>query len=94
VISGYPIAVRSQSISGVSAVNPLVGFYDILNVSDDINIHKEGQCPDSREVNRLMLNYELKFLFLFQIIQVYHRYIVCSRSHSLLKTCPSTSRDH
>jgi hypothetical protein len=28
--SGKPIAVRSQSISGVIAMNPLVAFYDIL----------------------------------------------------------------
>jgi hypothetical protein len=26
---GKPIAVWSQSISGVSAINPLVAFYDI-----------------------------------------------------------------
>jgi hypothetical protein len=29
VIGGKPIAVLLQSISGVSAVNPLVAFYDI-----------------------------------------------------------------
>jgi hypothetical protein len=29
VTGGESIAVRSQSISGVSAVNPLVAFYDI-----------------------------------------------------------------
>jgi hypothetical protein len=29
VTGGKPIAVRSQSISGVSAVDPLVAFYDI-----------------------------------------------------------------
>jgi hypothetical protein len=29
VTSGKPIAVLLQSISGVSAVNPLVAFYDI-----------------------------------------------------------------
>jgi hypothetical protein len=29
VTSGTPIAVWSQTISGVSAVNPLVAFYDI-----------------------------------------------------------------
>jgi hypothetical protein len=29
VIGGIHIAARSQSISGVSAVNPLVAFYDI-----------------------------------------------------------------
>jgi hypothetical protein len=29
VTGGKPIAVRSQSISEVSAVNPLVAFYDI-----------------------------------------------------------------
>jgi hypothetical protein len=29
VTGGKPIAVRSQSISDVSAVNPLVAFYDI-----------------------------------------------------------------
>jgi hypothetical protein len=29
VIGGKPIAVRSQFISGVSAINPLVAFYDI-----------------------------------------------------------------
>jgi hypothetical protein len=29
VTSGKPIAVWSQSISGVSAVNPLVAFYNI-----------------------------------------------------------------
>jgi hypothetical protein len=29
VTGGKPIAVRSQSISGGSAVNPLVAFYDI-----------------------------------------------------------------
>jgi hypothetical protein len=30
VTGGEPIAVRWQSISGVSAVNPLVASYDIL----------------------------------------------------------------
>jgi hypothetical protein len=30
VTVGNPIAIRSQSISGVNAVNPLVAFYDIL----------------------------------------------------------------
>jgi hypothetical protein len=29
VIGGKPIAVWSQSISGVNAINPLVAFYDI-----------------------------------------------------------------
>jgi hypothetical protein len=29
VIGGKPIAVLSQFISGVSAINPLVAFYDI-----------------------------------------------------------------
>jgi hypothetical protein len=29
VLGGKPIAVRSQSISGVSAINLLVAFYDI-----------------------------------------------------------------
>jgi hypothetical protein len=29
VTGGKPIAVRSQSISGVNAINPLVAFYDI-----------------------------------------------------------------
>jgi hypothetical protein len=29
VIGGKPIAVLLQSISGVSAINPLVAFYDI-----------------------------------------------------------------
>jgi hypothetical protein len=29
VTGGKPIAAWSQSISGVSAVNPLVAFYDI-----------------------------------------------------------------
>jgi hypothetical protein len=29
VTSGKPIAVFLQSISGVSAINPLVAFYDI-----------------------------------------------------------------
>jgi hypothetical protein len=29
VTGGKPIAVRSQSISGANAVNPLVAFYDI-----------------------------------------------------------------
>jgi hypothetical protein len=29
VTGGKPIAVWSQSISGVSAINPLVAFYDI-----------------------------------------------------------------
>jgi hypothetical protein len=29
LISGKPIAVLLQSISGVSAINPLVAFYDI-----------------------------------------------------------------
>jgi hypothetical protein len=29
VTGGKPIDVRSQSISGVNAVNPLIAFYDI-----------------------------------------------------------------
>jgi hypothetical protein len=29
VTGGKPIAIFSQSISGVSAINPLVAFYDI-----------------------------------------------------------------
>jgi hypothetical protein len=29
VTGGKPIALRSQSISGISAVNPLVAYYDI-----------------------------------------------------------------
>jgi hypothetical protein len=29
VIGGKPIAVLLQSISGISAINPLVAFYDI-----------------------------------------------------------------
>jgi hypothetical protein len=29
VIGGKPIAVLLQSISGVSAINPLVAFYDV-----------------------------------------------------------------
>jgi hypothetical protein len=30
VTGGKPIAILLQSISGVSAINPLVAFYDIL----------------------------------------------------------------
>jgi hypothetical protein len=36
VIGGKPIAVLLQSISGVSAINPLVAFYDIHGGNRDV----------------------------------------------------------
>jgi hypothetical protein len=36
VTGGKPIAVRSQSISGVNAINPLVAFYDIHGKKRDV----------------------------------------------------------
>jgi hypothetical protein len=36
VTGGKPIAIQSQSISGVSAVNPLVAFYDIHGKSVEV----------------------------------------------------------
>jgi hypothetical protein len=36
VTDGKLIAVRSQSISGVSAVNPLVAFYDIHGRKEEV----------------------------------------------------------
>jgi hypothetical protein len=96
VTSGKPIAVWLQSISGVSAVNPLVAFYDIQEKGrcailffypghhtrldrhcikhlchPPTNphwarvvgfgpfslcvIHREGLCPSSRDIDRLMM---------------------------------------
>jgi hypothetical protein len=44
VTGGKPIAIWSQSISGVSGVNPLVAFYDIHDIYDifDDQINKLG----------------------------------------------------
>jgi hypothetical protein len=36
VTGGKPIAVRSQFTSGVSAVNPLVAFYDIYERNGEV----------------------------------------------------------
>jgi hypothetical protein len=36
VTDGKPIAVPLQSISGVSAINPLVAFYDIHGVKREV----------------------------------------------------------
>jgi hypothetical protein len=38
VTGGKPIAVSSQSISGVSAINPLVAFYDIHGTKREVLI--------------------------------------------------------
>jgi hypothetical protein len=36
VTGGRPIAVLLQSISGVSAINPLVAFYDIHGIKREV----------------------------------------------------------
>jgi hypothetical protein len=41
VRGGKPIAVRLQSISGVSALNPLVAFYDIYGRKGEVLLF----CP-------------------------------------------------
>jgi hypothetical protein len=63
VSGGKPIAVLLQSISGVSAINPLVTFYDIHGV-------KRGAillfCPGHHtrnEINYFYSSDEIKFLF-------------------------------
>jgi hypothetical protein len=40
VTGGKPIAVLLQSISGVSAINPLVAFYDIHGGKREVNKYK------------------------------------------------------
>jgi hypothetical protein len=45
-----------MSISGVSAVNLLIAFYDIHGRKFSLwIIHKEGLCPSSGDINRLMM---------------------------------------
>jgi hypothetical protein len=46
VTGGKPIAVRSQSISDVSAVNPLVAFYDIHGRKGEVLFY--CSVPDTR----------------------------------------------
>jgi hypothetical protein len=41
VTGGKPIAVLLQSISGVSAINPLVAFYDIHGGKREVTIEQQ-----------------------------------------------------
>jgi hypothetical protein len=59
VTGGKPIAVLLQSISGVSALNPLVAFYDIHGVSSMREVLFFYFVPDTTRDNvpfKVMLN--------------------------------------
>jgi hypothetical protein len=47
VTGGKPIAVLMQSISGVSAINPLVAFYDIHGGNREVLFFILSQTPQS-----------------------------------------------
>jgi hypothetical protein len=59
VTGGNPIAVLLQSISGVSAINPLVAFYDIHGGNSDIVVciiacYVKGRGFDSRTIRKFV----------------------------------------
>jgi hypothetical protein len=58
---GKPIAVLLQSISGVSAINPLVAFYDIHGGKREVPFFYF--VPDTTRVNPLGI---LKYLSLYR----------------------------
>jgi hypothetical protein len=58
VTGGKPIAVLLQSISGVSAINPLVAFYDIYGGKREALFFYF--VPDTtREVNLNLIEFEV-----------------------------------
>jgi hypothetical protein len=60
VTGGKPIAVLLQSISGVSAINPLVAFYDIHGGKREVLFFYF--VPDTTRDNLFIYNY---FVFFF-----------------------------
>jgi hypothetical protein len=75
VTGGKPIAIWSQSISGVSAINPLVGFYDIHGRKGEVLFFYF--VPDTTRDSSvlLLLNQDIKIIEIFKsgfIIYMYH----------------------
>jgi hypothetical protein len=58
VTSGKPIAVCSQSISGVNAINPLVAFYDIHGGKREVRLFYPGHHT------RLLEHYQPFYVFM------------------------------
>jgi hypothetical protein len=63
VTGGKPIAVLLQSISGVSAINPLVAFYDIYGGKRVLFLYYV------QDTTRETLFYTIKRFFLYEIEQ-------------------------
>jgi hypothetical protein len=55
VVSGSPIAIRSQSISGGNVVNPLVAFYDIHGRKREVLFY--SSVPDTTHTGNSVLFY-------------------------------------
>jgi hypothetical protein len=72
VTGGKPIAVLLQSISGVSAINPLVAFYDIHGGKREVLFLYF--VPDTTQDNSLLINYHTYVILLtFGFLGVYLR---------------------
>jgi hypothetical protein len=62
VTGSKPIAIWSQSISGVSAINPLVAFYDIQGRKGKVVLF--CSVPDTTRDEEIMIHKNL-IVFLF-----------------------------
>jgi hypothetical protein len=66
VAGGKPIAVLLQFISGVSAINPLVAFYDIHGGKREVLFFyfvpdtTRDLCRSNGKINRLMMTMKMK----------------------------------
>jgi hypothetical protein len=66
VTSGKPIAVLLQSISGVSAMNPLVAFYDIHGGKREVLFFYF--VPDTTRDLRIMIRYYYRLYIIDSVL--------------------------
>jgi hypothetical protein len=78
VIGGKPIAVLLQSISGVSAINPLVAFYDIHGGNREVLLFYF--VPDTtRDLNFIYIFKHLHFKYQFDILPLFFYCVIITR---------------
>jgi hypothetical protein len=77
VTGGKPIAVSLQSISGVSAINALVAFYDIHGGKRKVLLLF---CPGEKNV--ITVPVTVRIYVPLSVITFFSRIVVCSVPHS------------
>jgi hypothetical protein len=77
VTGGKPIAVLLESISGVSAINPLVAFYDIHGGKREVLFYYF--VPDTTRDKRLFRLFKLKFMLKYKPSLLKYSYLFLRR---------------